>query len=87
MALLDRAPHPAVAKIFINWLLTREGQTILSQAQGSPSTRIDVTTAGLDPSIVLKPGNKYFESDTEKSSLEQAEHLERAKKLFASLLQ
>ena len=27
---LDRAPHPAAAKLFANWILTREGQTALT---------------------------------------------------------
>src|SRR6185436_12461964 len=28
LALLNRAPHPNAAKVFINWLLSREGQTV-----------------------------------------------------------
>jgi ABC-type Fe3+ transport system substrate-binding protein len=45
--LINRAPHPNAAKIFINWLLSRRGQIALQQTQlnaESPadSLRIDI---------------------------------------------
>ncbi len=35
--LLKNAPHPNAAAVLLNWLLTEEGQTKLSQGQGSPA--------------------------------------------------
>lgn len=40
--LYNRAPHPNAAKLFINWTLTREGQTAFTQQTQIPSRRTDV---------------------------------------------
>ena len=40
--LFNKAPNPNAAKLFINWLLTKEGQTILSKAAKENSRRADV---------------------------------------------
>lgn len=61
--LMDKAPHPHAAKVFFNWLLTAEGQTIFSQAFGQPATRLGVSTEGLDPFTVPKPDEKVFRVD------------------------
>ncbi|MGE5220016.1 MAG: ABC transporter substrate-binding protein [Chloroflexota bacterium] len=42
---LRHAPHPNAAKVFVNWLLSREGQEIFSRAMGQPTRRLDVDTA------------------------------------------
>lgn len=45
MAVLKDAPHPNAKKIFVNWLLSREGQEIFSRAMGQATRRFDVDTA------------------------------------------
>jgi iron(III) transport system substrate-binding protein len=57
--LVNRAPHPNAAKVFINWLLTRDGQTAFSTAFAYPSRRVDVPTDHLDPQSIPRPGGKY----------------------------
>jgi iron(III) transport system substrate-binding protein len=42
VAMFNRAPHPNAAKVYINWLLSKEGQTRLARALGSVSNRLDV---------------------------------------------
>src|SRR5262249_61480473 len=42
LALFNRAPHPNAAKIYINWLLSKEGQTVFARASGYISGRVDV---------------------------------------------
>ncbi len=42
VALFNRAPHPNAAKVYINWLLSKEGQAIFARAVGYPSARLDV---------------------------------------------
>jgi len=59
VALINRAPHPNAAKVFLNWLLTREGQTLMTQALGYASRRLDVTREHLDPIVVPREGVKY----------------------------
>lgn len=44
VALLRNPPHPNASKVFINWLLSREGQTIFTKAMGQPTRRFDVET-------------------------------------------
>jgi iron(III) transport system substrate-binding protein len=47
IALVNRAPHPNAAKVFINWLLSRNGQITLQKAMANTenpadSLRIDI---------------------------------------------
>lgn len=65
IALVDRAPHLNATKIFVNWYLSREGQTLMSQETLNPSARLDVSTAGMDESRILRPDVKYVDSDSE----------------------
>jgi iron(III) transport system substrate-binding protein len=44
LAILKNAPHPNTSKIFVNWLLSKEGQTAFSKALGQPTRRLDVDT-------------------------------------------
>jgi iron(III) transport system substrate-binding protein len=44
LSLVNRAPHPNAAKLYINWLLSKEAQTGLAQATGYISNRVDVPT-------------------------------------------
>lgn len=86
VALLNKAPNPNAAKVFINWLLTKEGQTLFSKAQMCQSGREDVSTAHLDPSEVRVPGMKYFVSYSEEFTKDQPEHMKMAKEIFGSLM-
>lgn len=56
---VDRAPHPNAGKIFLNWLLGKEGQTIWSKVSGYPSRRLDIPTDHLDPLTIPKQGVQY----------------------------
>jgi iron(III) transport system substrate-binding protein len=44
LAMLRNAPHPNAAKVFVNWLLSKEGQTAVTKALGQPTRRFDVDT-------------------------------------------
>jgi iron(III) transport system substrate-binding protein len=44
LAILRNAPHPNATKVFVNWLLSKEGQTIFTNAMGQPTRRFDVDT-------------------------------------------
>lgn len=44
LAIFNRAPHPNAAKVYINWLLSKEGQTGFAQVNGYISARLDVPT-------------------------------------------
>jgi iron(III) transport system substrate-binding protein len=44
VVLLKNAPHPNASKVFVNWLLSKEGQTRVTKALGQPTRRFDVDT-------------------------------------------
>lgn len=60
----DRAPHPHAARVFINWFLSRQGQSAfqkLGRRDAHNSRRIDIPKDDVDPSNRLDPGKKYFD--------------------------
>lgn len=65
MSLITKAPHPNAAKVFINWVLTRDVQAELMQAVKLNSRRRDVPVA--DPTIAVDPNrlNEYIGSQHE----------------------
>ena len=56
LALFNKAPHPNAAKIYINWLLSKEGQTVFARASGYVSARADVSSDHTEPWRVPQPG-------------------------------
>lgn len=61
--LFNKAPHPNAAKLFINWLLSREGGDIYTKHLQSNSRRTDVPAH--EPETLPQPGKKYFRTDVE----------------------
>jgi ABC-type Fe3+ transport system substrate-binding protein len=47
VAVMKNAPHPNAAKVYINWLLSKEGQELYSRALTQGSRRLDVDTKWL----------------------------------------
>jgi iron(III) transport system substrate-binding protein len=41
IALMKQAPHPNAAKVFINWFLSREGQTIYQEIMNTPTDQVE----------------------------------------------
>jgi iron(III) transport system substrate-binding protein len=62
LAVVNRAPHPNAVKVYLDWLLSKEGQTDWSVASGFPSRRLDVPTDHLDKSSIPRPGVQYQEN-------------------------
>jgi iron(III) transport system substrate-binding protein len=56
LALFNRAPHPNAAKIYVNWLLSKEGQAVFARASGYVSARADVPSDHAEPWRVPQPG-------------------------------
>ncbi|HLY64364.1 MAG TPA: extracellular solute-binding protein [Chloroflexota bacterium] len=44
LSVFNNRPHPNAAKIYVNWLLSKEGQTSYAVAAGYISARLDVAT-------------------------------------------
>ncbi|MDP2718845.1 MAG: extracellular solute-binding protein [Dehalococcoidia bacterium] len=84
LGLLIKPAHPAAATVFINWLLSREGQIIFSKAFGTPSKRIDVPATDIDPSLVMVPGDKVYIED-EQGILANGQVITMVKEVMAPL--
>jgi iron(III) transport system substrate-binding protein len=63
MLYFDRAPHPAAARLFANWILTEEAQTLLTRSLATNSARSDVEA--FEPDGVGTAGLSYYEPDRE----------------------
>jgi iron(III) transport system substrate-binding protein len=60
---VDQAPHPAAARLYANWILSPEGQTLLTEALHTNSARTDVAPYEADGIGTL--GSGYFDPDRE----------------------
>jgi hypothetical protein len=77
VGLMNKAPHPNAAFIFINWLLAKEGMETYSRAYRAATTRNDVDESFLDPETIPQPRVKYFfdSSDWDYNSSEKREKI------------
>lgn len=73
VALMNQAPHPAAAKVFLNWLLSREGQLSFQKIMNSPdllveSMRTDIAKEMIPAHQRRVAGTKYIIMDTAERS-------------------
>lgn len=59
LSIMDKQPHPNVAKVFVNWLLSKDGQVTWQREVGNNSRRVDIPKDTVAPVYQLKPGVKY----------------------------
>ena len=66
LVLMNKAPHPNAAKVFINWFLSRDGQIDFQKTSGrfvdagaEGSLRIDISKEEIPSRNRLNPGVKY----------------------------
>jgi iron(III) transport system substrate-binding protein len=68
VALPSQAPHPQAARLFANWLLSREGQIAFQRAVNTPfnseeSLRVDIPKDMIPADVRRVEGVKYFLAD------------------------
>jgi iron(III) transport system substrate-binding protein len=70
ITLVNRAPHPNTAKVFVNWFLSREGQITFQRAlaksedNAPDSLRVDIPKDDIKPDSRRREGANYLEMDT-----------------------
>jgi iron(III) transport system substrate-binding protein len=65
LVLVNKAPHPHAARVFVNWLLSREGQLTSQRVSGgSNSRRVDIPKDMIPPKGRLMEGVKYVDVET-----------------------
>jgi iron(III) transport system substrate-binding protein len=75
LTLINQAPHPNAAKVFVNWFLSREGQLnfqkALAQAEegGPDSLRTDIPKDDVLPKSRRLDGVKYLDTDNQRDAM------------------
>ena len=85
VGLLNRAPHPNAAKLFVNWVITKDGHEVFNRAVSQPGMRSDLDDSWTIKETIVQPGLNYLETD----SIDFAENVEpklikRMKELLSS---
>lgn len=83
----SNAPRPSATKIFINWLLSKDGQLVWSQETRfrSQSARNDVPTDALEADRIRREGVNYFNTINEEWLLSKPKFREWADEMFRQL--
>jgi len=79
---MNKSPHHNAAKIFLNWLLTKEGQTVFSKGMGYVSRRLDVSSDHVPSYWVPKDGVKYWPGYYEEDAKMSPEQVKFLKSIF-----
>lgn len=80
LELINKAPNPNAAKVYINWFFSREGQTVIARELGFASRRVDVPTDHLKPWQLARPED--FLIDSEEANAAKDNVVKLAKELF-----
>ncbi len=77
ITMVDKAPHPNAAKVFLNWLLTKEANAAFVRASGGHSLRMDVPPDYLAPDNVRQEGVNYWVKSQEERLLKMPDAYKR----------
>jgi iron(III) transport system substrate-binding protein len=61
IAVLNLAPHPNAARVFANWLASKEGSEIFARAKAAAPLRNDIDESFLAPEVIPRAGETYFD--------------------------
>jgi iron(III) transport system substrate-binding protein len=62
VSLMNKAPHPNAAKLFINWLAGKQGEEAFTRSAVSVSLRTDLSYEGVPAYMFPKKGQKYMDT-------------------------
>lgn len=82
IAMPTKAPHPAAAKVFINWLLTKDTQTSMMKIVDLNSRRKDVPLVNTELALDYSKLDQYYGGQTE----EMKSYIQEASKLVRKIL-
>ena len=89
VGMLAKAPHPNAAKVFLNWLLSRDGQVFAQKGMKYMSARNDIPTENVNPENMRIAGERYFvgANSLEKWVMnEQDKYIQLAKDIFGPVI-
>ena len=73
IAMVDHAPHPNAARLYVNWYLSKAGQLAWQRQAGDNSYRIDIPKDMVNPLYVPKAGGKYVNVGDEAITAEMSQ--------------
>jgi iron(III) transport system substrate-binding protein len=82
VSLVNRAPHPNAAKLFVNWLASKAGQDSFANASIEVSLRTDVTYHDIPPYMFPQKNHKYVDLYDAKFVSDRDAALEKARALL-----
>jgi iron(III) transport system substrate-binding protein len=80
LALMAKTPHPNAARIFVNWMASKEGLETFARALLAAPTRNDIDESFLPPERIPRPNVKYFDSADWDYTIDTKEKIERRMK-------
>ena len=85
LAIIKGPAHPNATKVFVNWLLGREGQEIVSRALGQATRRLDVDTGFLKESGTIAAKDVMSVNDFLQVENQSEEKLDKVREPAAKL--
>jgi ABC-type Fe3+ transport system substrate-binding protein len=90
LTVVNRRPNPNATKLFVNWFLSKEGQTVMhTKSEGIPdqTLRVDVTEKGkLSEDEMRKPGIEYLMLEHDPEILKKRDRvMNRAEELYREI--
>jgi len=83
ISLWNQAPHPNAAKVYVNWIASKDGLSVYGALDQSAPVRTDVDAAAwVPPHLIPKPGGEYFDTFEYKYVMEKRQPIAR---FYASL--
>jgi iron(III) transport system substrate-binding protein len=79
LAIIKNPPHPNATKLFVNWILSREGQEVATRALGQATRRQDVDTKSLQDTGVLAAKDHMTLKDYLKVENQSEEKLDKVR--------
>lgn len=83
LCLWNRAPHPNAARLFANWIASKDGLAAYAKTQATAPVRNDIEPTWVAPDLIPQPGVKYF--DTYDYEFEMSQRL-GIRDFYASIL-
>ncbi len=80
VSVISKAPHPNARKVFVNWLLSREGQTAVVEETRENSRRLDVPV--MDPERVPPAEGELLNTQAEEFAPIRSRANDIAKEIF-----
>jgi iron(III) transport system substrate-binding protein len=83
ISLWNQAPHPNAAKVYVNWIASKDGLSVYGALDQSAPVRTDVDGSAWVPAhLIPKPGVDYFDTFEYKYVMEKRQPIAR---FYASL--